>query len=118
MRVQRANTILYCSNWSSTVEFYRDVVGLRLSLDRGWFVEFELGPASFISVADADRATVPAGHGAGITLSWRVDDVAATRSRLAERGVDCSPVERRWGSDSSFFADPEGNRIEVWAPPS
>lgn len=114
MKVERANTILYCSNWSATVAFYRDVLGFPVSADRGWFVEFQLAADAFVSVADASRATIASANGAGITLTWQVADVEAARDTLVERGVDCSPIAQRWGCDSTFFTDPEGNRVELW----
>lgn len=118
MKTRRANTILYCSNWGETVTFYRDVLDLTVELDRGWFVEFRLGENSFVSIADAERATVPSAGGAGVTLSWRVEDVADDRARLIERGVECTPITTRWGCDSTLFIDPAGNRIELWQQPA
>lgn len=116
MQVRRTNTILYCSRWEQTLGFYRDVLEFQVALDRGWFVEFRIGPDSFVSIADAAHATVPAGNGAGLTLSWQVDDVGTARTALVDRLVDCSPITARWGSDSTFLHDPEGNRIELWTP--
>lgn len=114
MKVERTNTILYCSRWSATVDFYRDVIGLEVVSERHWFVEFRIGPRSFVSVADAAHATIASAHGAGVTLSWQVDDVDLERARLTSHGVRCSPVTRRWGGDCTFLTDPEGTRIELW----
>ncbi len=109
-----SNTIIYCDEWSAVVGFYRNVLGLRATMERDWFVEFELHAGAHISVADASHATVDGGTGAGITLSWRVADVVATHEHLVVRGVDASPIRRRWGADTCFAFDPAGNRIEFW----
>jgi len=110
-----SNTILYCDRWPDVVDFYRVKLGLRATMERDWFVEFELHAGAHLSVADASRATVAAGDGAGLTLSWRVDDVGAARARLMANGVEASPVETRWGADAFFVFDPAGHRVEFWS---
>ena len=111
-----SNTIIYCDDWSAVIDFYRNGLGLRATMEREWFVEFEVHPGAHVSVADASRTTIAAGNGTGLTLSWRVDDVAAARDSLIARGIDTSPIRRRWDADTCFVFDPAGNRIELWAP--
>jgi catechol 2,3-dioxygenase-like lactoylglutathione lyase family enzyme len=110
-----SNTIIYCAQWADVVDFYRDGLGLRPSMEREWFVEFELHAGAHLSVADASRATIAPGDGSGLTLSWNVADLAATRTRLTARGIEASVVRTRWGADTFFVSDPAGNRIEFWA---
>ena len=115
--VERSNTILYCSRWAETVDFYRRSLGMAVFFENDWFVEFAIQHGVFLSVADARRATVPAGRGAGITLSWQVSDIGATRAGLINRGIVVSPITTRWRVATVFLHDPEGNRIEVWSGP-
>jgi predicted enzyme related to lactoylglutathione lyase len=115
LRAERTNTILYCTTWSETVAFYRDSLGLPVSFENDWFVEFDVAPGSFVSVADSGRASVAPGDGRGITLSWQVEDVTATRDTLRESGVDVGPVRHRFGSPVVDLFDPVGNRIELWS---
>jgi catechol 2,3-dioxygenase-like lactoylglutathione lyase family enzyme len=113
-----SNTIIYCDCWTDVVAFYRTGLGLRTMMDRDWFVEFELHPGAHVSVADASRATVTAGNGSGLTLSWRIDNIDAEHARLIERDIEVSEVRTRWGSRCFFVVDPAGNRIEFWAAKS
>jgi catechol 2,3-dioxygenase-like lactoylglutathione lyase family enzyme len=115
LRICGSNTILYSDRWSELVDFYRTGLGLRTTMERDWFIEFELHPGAHVSVADAHRASIASGDGAGVTLSWRVDDAAATRDRLVRNGIDASPIQNRWGSPGFFVFDPAGNRIEFWS---
>lgn len=110
-----SNTILYSDRWPDLVAFYRNGLGLRTSMERNWFVEFELHPGAHISVADSSRASIPAGNGSGLTLSWLVDDAGATRARLVASGIDASPIQTRWDAPAFFVIDPAGNRIEFWS---
>ncbi len=115
MEPLRTNTILYCEDYADAVAFYRDLLGLEILTSKEWFTEFRLTGDGCLSVADARRTSIPAGGGRGITLSWQVEDVRAVRYRLAELGVETSPVVWRWGAWTLFLHDPEGNRIELWS---
>ena len=115
LHVGRSNTILYVDRWRDVVAFYRDGLGLAIEFENDWFVEFSVGPASFVSVADAARASIRPGHGAGLTLSWQVADVRAVRADLIERGIDVGEVGRRWGAVVFDVLDPSGNRLEFWS---
>ena len=106
--------MLYCSRWAETVDFYATTIGFDRSLENDWFVEFDLHDGAHLSVANADRATIAANGGDGLTLSWQVADLDAERSRLSALGVAVSAPTPRWGALTAFLHDPEGNRIELW----
>jgi catechol 2,3-dioxygenase-like lactoylglutathione lyase family enzyme len=114
LSIRRTNTILYCARWAETSRFYSEVLGLPVSFRNDWFVEVELGPGTHLSIADESRSSINPNHGAGITLSWEVDDVEATRNALLAAGVDVSPLGSRFGSPTVDLFDPERNRIELW----
>jgi catechol 2,3-dioxygenase-like lactoylglutathione lyase family enzyme len=116
LEVRRVNTILYCRRWTETVAFYRDVLGLAAHWLSEWFVEFPLAPGSFVSIADAARATIAPAAGAGFTLSLQVSDVVDFRRYLLDKGVAADPIANRWGAHCFYFHDPEGHRLEAWTP--
>ena len=113
--IKRANTILYCRKWQTTVEFYRDILSLPVNHEKEWFVEFYLTGTSFLSIADASSASIKSADGAGVTISWQVEDIGLTYGWLQELGVKTSLVKTIWGARSFYFFDPEGHRIEIWA---
>ena len=90
-----SNTIPYCADWTTVVDFYRHDLGLRVTMDRDWFVEFELHPGAHLSIADASSATISARNGSGLTLSWRVDNIRAMHTRLTTRRVEVSTIRIR-----------------------
>lgn len=118
VRAARANTILYCEPWNETIEFYRDALGLAITFENDWFVEFEVAPGCFVSIADSRRSSIAPGDGRGITLSWEVADVAAERRRLLAHGVAAGELRPRFGSLTVDLFDPTGNRIELWSRPA
>jgi catechol 2,3-dioxygenase-like lactoylglutathione lyase family enzyme len=114
--VERSNTILYCQHWLPTVRFYRDDLGLPVvAADNDWYVEFRITSESSLSITDASRATIDHVGGQGITLSWRVSDLAGARKRLADRSLQPSEIRTVLSAAAFYVADPEGHRVEIWS---
>lgn len=115
IRTRRSNTILYTDRWEATVGFYRDALGFEVVFENEWFVEFAVAAGAFVSVADASRSSIDPGTGAGLTLSFEVDDLQAVRDELAGSGVAAGQPTRRFGASTLDMCDPAGNRIEFWS---
>lgn len=113
--VERSNTILYCEHWAPTVRFYRDDLGLRVVAENDWYVEFRITSVSSLSIADASRTTIDHVGGQGVTISWRVADIAVTRNRLLDRSLAPSEIHIVWNAAAFYILDPEGHRIEIWS---
>ncbi len=112
-----SNTILYCQAWAETVTFYRDLLALPVTFANDWFVEFQLTDTARISVADERQASVKSAYGDGITLALQVANADTAWQWLRARGVDVGPLrDHAWGARVFYFHDPEGHRLEVWAP--
>lgn len=116
MNIRRANTILYCRKWPETAAFYQDVFAFPISHQTDWFIEFQLAPGAYLSLADESRATIKSVEGQGITLSWEIATLHDMHAALQARGIAVSPVRRKWGADLFYLHDPEGHRIELWQP--
>lgn len=114
MIVERTNTILYCTNWQETVDFYRDVFCFVVSHETDWFIEFQVAPGSYLSVADTRKATIVSNAGRGITLAWKVQDIQAVHAELEQKGIRVTPLKQKWGAGVFYLHDPEGHRIELW----
>ena len=113
--IERSNTILYCRHWHSTVHFYRDQLGLPVIADNEWYVEFRITSESSLSVTDAARATTDQVGGQGVTLSWRVSDLAGARKRLADKSLQPSEIRTVLSAAAFSVTDPEGHRVEIWS---
>jgi predicted enzyme related to lactoylglutathione lyase len=115
IRIRRSNTVHYCQRWRETVSFYRDLMGLPVSFENDWFVEFRLGAGAYMSIADASRGSIQAVEGQGVTITWEVANLPATRATVQASGIVATPIARRWGADVFHCYDPEGHRLEFWA---
>lgn len=99
-----------------TVAFYRDILQFEVNHQNEWFVEFRLTDAAYLSVANADRATINSVDGEGITLTWQVDKLHSIHANLQNQQVTVTPIKQKWGAHVFYIHDPEGHRIEFWQP--
>ncbi|BDE08064.1 lactoylglutathione lyase [Vulcanimicrobium alpinum] len=90
-------------------EFYRDVVGLTPSEMFGdHWAEFSVGSTTFGIGNGEPLGIMP---GTSFAATFEVDDVAAERKRLADRGVAVTDINESPMCWSVFVTDPEGNRF-------
>ena len=116
MKILSANTIIYCRHWQSTVHFYRDRLGLPVSAELDWFIEFSLNDGARLSIANEMRATIKSSKGQGLTITLEVEDIDAVRAELVERGLLPTQIRTHaWGAKVMYLVDPEGNRLEYWS---
>ncbi|HME63298.1 MAG TPA: VOC family protein, partial [Streptosporangiaceae bacterium] len=96
----------------TAVEFYGDTLGLRRSVympERN-FAEFETGNLT-LSVIDAEAMGL-GHHPHEHQIALHVDDVAAARAALSERGVSFTGDTLDTGvCHMAFFSDPDGNAL-------
>jgi catechol 2,3-dioxygenase-like lactoylglutathione lyase family enzyme len=114
VEIKTANTILYCTRWKETVEFYAAGLGLERLCTRNWFVEFQLTASTRLSIADETRASIKSAGGRGVTISMAVADLQSTYRALKEKNLSPTPIKSLWGSRVFYLRDPEGNRLEFW----
>ena len=93
-------------------EFYGEILGLRRSVyipERN-YAEFETGNVTF-SVVVGEAMGI--GHRVNaLAVALHVDDVAAARATLEQRGVEFSGDILDTGvCHMAFFADPDGNAL-------
>ena len=110
----------YCGALGCTVERRQEAIGLvQLRAGRSLIdlvpVDGKLGRAG---------GAAPGREGRNLDhLCLRVDpfDAAAIGAFLEARGIDCGPVESRYGAQgegpSIYVSDPEGNVVELKGPP-
>ena len=116
MKYKTLNTILYCSQWEDTVNFYKEVLKLEVCFSNTWFIEFCLNDGARLSVANEKNATIQNNRGQGITLGFQVDDIQSMYAFIKEFGIPASPIKELWGAHVFYIHDPEGTRIEFWSP--
>lgn len=115
-KYNKFNTILYCKKFAETVKFYRDILKFPVVFEKGWFTEFKITETSYVSIADEKKTSVKSSNGAGITLTFNVNDIDKTWNILQKNGIKPGSVmDHPWFSRCFYIFDPEGNRIEFWS---
>ncbi|MGH9021278.1 MAG: VOC family protein [Acidimicrobiales bacterium] len=117
----RAVTMIYVESPKRSKAFFRDEVGLAMTVDGGAYAEFEWGNLILgLRWRDNARnqfadAVAPAGTGASHQITVVVDDVDAVARAMVSRGLDLdeAPTDRAWGLRSATFRDPDGHLFEV-----
>lgn len=102
--------------FAETLTFYQEVLGMRLvrevSGDRQHFAFLSDGSGGVIEVLDVDGPPLTApSH---LAFMVPIAEFEATRTRLAERGVQFDPVfETDAGDLLAYFRDPAGNAAQI-----
>jgi predicted enzyme related to lactoylglutathione lyase len=100
-------------NLERAVAFYGTTLGLPRSVyhpDRN-FAEFETGTVT-LGVVDPEKMGIGPFRANGNHLALHVEDVAAARAALEERGVTFAGETLDTGvCHMAFFADPDGNAL-------
>jgi predicted enzyme related to lactoylglutathione lyase len=112
---------LYCvelrtSNWSALVEWYREVLGLRVLvrvIDDGYAL-LEAGENRLALISRPD-AGPPSPR---ISLAFEVSDVPQVAARLRVAGASVThPARDPEGIREAWTGDPDGNRIRLFSWP-
>jgi predicted enzyme related to lactoylglutathione lyase len=102
------------SEMDRAVGFYRDSLGLEVTEHDSDWSEVTAGDQRIGLNANES----PAGDG-GAVIAFAVDDLDATVEDLKGKGVEFAGEisEHPWGRIAPF-KDPDGNDLQVYAPPS
>ena len=96
-------------------QFYGEVLGWKLHTDEPYVAGFWFGSGYLVARLDSDAAGRSSPD--GIHIAVRVSDIDAEHARLAQQGVQVSPVQQRpWGERNFSFRDPEGYLWEYGEP--
>jgi catechol 2,3-dioxygenase-like lactoylglutathione lyase family enzyme len=116
------SVFLICRRLAETLVFYRDVLGLEsLSAHRLQLAdEVELHLHSPLSEDEQEQfglSNPSEGPRPGVVLSLRVEQLLPYLDRLQPEQVRSGPLRAPWGDRLLIVEDPEGNLVELAAPP-
>tara|TARA_B100000315_G_C14199800_1_gene417166 strand:+ start:232 stop:594 length:363 start_codon:yes stop_codon:yes gene_type:complete len=109
MQVRGADFVVYLvKDMDRSIEFYRDTLGLKLEMNMGSWVEFDVPPTTLaLYREDGDE---PESYGGLLALA--VENVEESLNELKEKGV--KTIMEPLDTPVCHFAiilDPDGNRI-------
>jgi predicted enzyme related to lactoylglutathione lyase len=109
-----ARVWLPVTDMGRAVAFYRDSLGLEVAEHDGDWSEVTAGD----QLIGLNSNESPAGDG-GAVIAFDVEDLDSSLSDLREKGVEFTDEvsEHPWGKIVPF-KDPDGNDLQLYAPPS
>jgi catechol 2,3-dioxygenase-like lactoylglutathione lyase family enzyme len=114
-----AHACFTVSDLEQSMQFYRDVLGLKPAFDyvdehgRRYGFYLHLGDRNFIELFEGQLGERAEGQSYR-HLCLEVDDIASTVQTLRDRGIEVSdPKLGRDHSWQAWITDPDGNRIEL-----
>ncbi|GAB1422332.1 VOC family protein [Anaerolineales bacterium] len=106
-------TFLYTSDLKQSVDFYENILGLRLVVDQGVCKIYETSQAGYLGFCT--KAELPADLSM-IILTLITDEVDDWYETLSQQGVICEnkpKISEAYGVYHFFFRDPMGYRLEI-----
>ena len=114
--------ILIVEDLDRTLDFYTQVLGLRLGHRAGDYAQIETGTTRLgfytrTAMAQAVGFSLkqPAPDAAGCEIGFKVPDVDAAYNELVAKGAGAAtpPTTRPWGQRTAYVRDPDGHLIEL-----
>ena len=109
--------IVYVKDANKALPFYRDVLGMKVKVDDGAWVEFDTGSVTLALHSSPEHST-QSKHPQGAVPVFEVPDIKAVYEKLKATGVHfekelrvvCEEPNGRVGQSADFL-DPDGNWI-------
>ena len=114
--------IVLCDDMDCMKAFYKDLLGFKIEVETETSLAFRAGKTVSLGLRRRERDYD--GHGAGpgspgVQLAFRVapEEVSQCYEQLVAMGVTIldPPANQPRGHRTVYFADPEGNILEVYA---
>jgi lactoylglutathione lyase len=111
------HTVIFCTDLQGMKRFYQGVLGFFPEIERPDWITFRVGGTRLSLAAKPSNLDAPAPM---IQLAFRVQPAAVDEccAELTLKGINLTrgPVDvPDWRHRAVFFADPEGNRLEIYA---
>ncbi len=118
MKPVLSQIVVYVSDMSRSIAFYRDLLGLRLVSESNEWSEFEVSPAhlalhwSSVHEEVPGEVTIPAGRA---ELIFEVDDLDASCAEIRQKGGAVDGPKELEGIEVrvAFLRDPDGMSVEL-----
>jgi catechol 2,3-dioxygenase-like lactoylglutathione lyase family enzyme len=102
------------------VAFYRELLGLEVTVDHGWYAELGAGGRTLLAVVERSHETVPPEarvEPQGLLVSFEVDDVDLVAAEVQRRGIAVVlALVSELGQRHLMVRDPDGSVVDIIQP--
>lgn len=99
-----------------SVAWYRDLFGLDVLVDHGWYAELGIDGRTMLALVSRGHPTVPieaGGRPSGLLVSFDVDDTVAYYDRACSTTTIVHDLADELGQRHFMVADPDGAVVDV-----
>lgn len=109
MKLDRTGIILYTVKYEECIEFYANVLGLKVMFTSKNLTCFEFGSSYLMVELDDEYFKMLPSEGRLRTcLRMNVADVKKMANKIRDKGIEVDYQEKDWGTIAKFY-DPDGN---------
>ncbi|WP_369048098.1 VOC family protein [Tenacibaculum sp. UWU-22] len=108
MTFDRTGIILYTINYKKCIDFYSNILELKILFTTKTLTCFEFGGSYLMVEKDHKEATVNHHQRIKTCLRINVSDVKTYAQKLVSKGIKVDYQEHSWGTVAKFF-DPDKN---------
>ena len=109
MKLERTGIVLYTINYKKCVDFYNDVLELKILFKTETLTCFELGLSYLmVELGDEYNGVQTENKRIKTCLRLNVSNVKELSDKLILKGIKVDYQEHSWGTVAKFF-DPDGN---------
>ncbi|WP_413614710.1 VOC family protein [Halomonas cupida] len=112
MKVKRIMANIRTENLDKAAAFYRDILGMELIMNHGWFQTYGSGEQMMVQISFGTEG----GSGTSVPdLSIEVDDLNEALARIEKHAVpiEYGPVSEPWGVRRFYVRDPFGKLLNI-----
>ncbi|ALM52700.1 VOC family protein [Halomonas huangheensis] len=112
MKVKRIMANTRTADIDKAAAFYRDILGLELLMDHGWFQTYGSDEQMGVQISFGSEG----GSGTAVPdLSIEVDDLNEALNRIEKHAVpiEYGPVSEPWGVRRFYVYDPFGKLLNI-----
>jgi lactoylglutathione lyase len=108
MAKSKSGVVLSVARFHECIHFYRDKIGLEISMEKPGIVRFQL-ESMYLQIEDGISLEIPISN--NVIIRENVPSISDKRQELLERGVVLEVHDLEWG-EIGFALDPHGNKFE------
>ncbi|HXZ67289.1 MAG TPA: VOC family protein [Alphaproteobacteria bacterium] len=115
--IKGGNVTIFISNMGKAVDFYTNVLGLKLAQRYGdHWASISAGPGLSIGLHPKSPNQPAPGTAGSIQIGLECSDTLDKETkRLESKGIKFTKPAAGEGGASAYFTDPDGNTLYLWA---
>jgi lactoylglutathione lyase len=106
----KTGIIVFVSRFRDCVQFYRDMIGLKILMEKPGITRFQFG-SMYLQIEDSEELGLKPTR--NIVLRENIPSISSKQEELAKKDIRLEVHDLEWG-EIGFVFDPHGNKLEFF----